>query len=198
MLHLKPCWEAAVGHRCRNNRCRPQMPGIFKRNHPIDIYRCVENMSLHIVHISGRDQSLWKIQSTVTEKPCPQVPQEQLEPVLRVASQLKIRGLDSDYSRESSLEPDRWNFEYSRCWNVVSKYCCHRPGSQQSGSSKRKNSPKFHFLKNRRKNLVPAKREREEKEDDNASLNVSSFLFKTFTFLSFLKQLLFICPSFKQ
>jgi len=81
-----------------------------------------------------------------------QVPQEQLEPVLRVASQLKIRGLDSDYSRESSLEPDR-------------------PGSQQSGSSKRKNSPKFHFLKNRRKNLVPAKREREEKEDDNASLN---------------------------
>ena len=83
------------------------MPGIFKRNHPIDIYRCVENMSLHIVHISGRDQSLCKIQSTVTEKPCPQVPQEQLEPVLRVASQLKIRGLDSDYSRESSLEPDR-------------------------------------------------------------------------------------------
>ena len=36
------------------------------------------------------------------------MPQEQLEPVLRVASQLKIRGLDSDYSRESSLEPDRW------------------------------------------------------------------------------------------
>ena len=38
---------------------------------------------------------------------CGQVPQEQLEPVLRVASQLKIRGLDSDYSRESSLEPER-------------------------------------------------------------------------------------------
>ena len=37
-----------------------------------------------------------------------QVPQEQLEPVLRVASQLKIRGLDSDYSRESSLEPERY------------------------------------------------------------------------------------------
>ena len=86
------------------------------------------------------------------------MPQEQLEPVLRVASHLRIRGLDSDYSRESSLEPDR-------------------PASQQSGSSKRKNSPKFHFLKSRRKNLVPAKREREElKEDagpeDTASLNV--------------------------
>ena len=40
----------------------------------------------------------------------PQVPQEQLEPVLRVASQLKIRGLDSDYSRESSLEPERYFF----------------------------------------------------------------------------------------
>ena len=53
-------------------------------------------------------------------------------------------------------------------------FCC-RPGSQQSGSSKRKNSPKFHFLKNRRKNLVPAKREREEKEDDIASLNVRKF-----------------------
>ena len=39
-----------------------------------------------------------------------QVPQEQLEPVLRVASQLKIRGLDSDYSRESSLEPERYFF----------------------------------------------------------------------------------------
>jgi len=76
-----------------------------------------------------------------------QVPQEQLEPVLRVASQLRIRGLDSDYSRESSLEPDR-------------------PASQQSGSSKRKNSPKFHFLKSRRKNLVPAKREREDLKEE--------------------------------
>ena len=38
----------------------------------------------------------------------PQVPQDQLEPVLRVAGQLRIRGLDSDYSRESSMEPERW------------------------------------------------------------------------------------------
>ena len=30
--------------------------------------------------------------------------------MLRVASQLKIRGLDSDYSRESSLEPERCIF----------------------------------------------------------------------------------------
>ena len=37
-----------------------------------------------------------------------QVPQDQLEPVLRVAGQLRIRGLDSDYSRESSMEPERW------------------------------------------------------------------------------------------
>merc|ERR1711936_645139 len=81
-----------------------------------------------------------------------QIPQDQLEPVLRCASHLRIKGLENEFSRESSLEPDR-------------------PASQQSGSSKRKNSPKFHFLKNRRKNLVPAKREREEKEDDNASLN---------------------------
>ena len=66
------------------------------------------------------------------------MPQDQLEPVLRVAGQLRIRGLDSDYSRESSMEPER-------------------PGSQQSGSSKRKNSPKFHFLKNRRKNLAPSR-----------------------------------------
>ena len=77
-----------------------------------------------------------------------QVPQEQLEPVLRCASQLKIRGLDSELSRESSMEPDR-------------------PASQQSGSSKRKTSPKFHFLKSRRKNLLPSKLEEikvEEKE----------------------------------
>ena len=64
----------------------------------------------------------------------------------------------------------------SKCYK---RYFC-RPGSQQSGSSKRKNSPKFHFLKNRRKNLVPAKREREEKEDDNASLNVRALFLKTF------------------
>jgi len=67
-----------------------------------------------------------------------QVPQDQVQPVLRCARQLKIKGLDFDNSRESSLEPER-------------------PSSQQSGSSKRKSSPKFHFLKNRRKNLLPSK-----------------------------------------
>ena len=46
--------------------------------------------------------------SNRTDRTGHQVPQEQLEPVLRVASQLKIRGLDSDYSRESSLEPERY------------------------------------------------------------------------------------------
>lgn len=84
-----------------------------------------------------------------------QVPQDQLEPVLRCASQLRIRGLDSEYSRESSLEPDR-------------------PASQQSGSSKRKTSPKFHFLKNRRKNLLPSKLEEikieETVQDDTHSV----------------------------
>lgn len=84
-----------------------------------------------------------------------QVPQDQLEPVLRCASQLRIRGLDSEYSRESSLEPDR-------------------PASQQSGSSKRKTSPKFHFLKNRRKNLLPSKLEEikieETVQDDTHSI----------------------------
>ena len=86
-----------------------------------------------------------------------QVPQDQLEPVLRCASQLRIRGLDSEYSRESSLEPDR-------------------PASQQSGSSKRKTSPKFHFLKNRRKNLLPSKLEEikveETVQDDTHSIQV--------------------------
>ena len=43
-------------------------------------------------------------------------------------------------SRESSAEPDR-------------------PASQLSGAGKRKNSPKFHFLKNRRKPVQPARRE---------------------------------------
>jgi len=84
-----------------------------------------------------------------------QVPQEQLAGVLRCAGQLRIRGLDSDYSRqreepprtplpglsrESSTEPDR-------------------PASQQSGAGKRKSSPKFHFLKNnRRKPSFPSRR----------------------------------------
>ena len=75
-----------------------------------------------------------------------QVPQDQLEPVLRCASQLRIKGLENEFSRESSLEPDR-------------------PASQQSGSSKRKTSPKFHFLKNRRKNLMPSKLEEVKTED---------------------------------
>ena len=67
---------------------------------------------------------------------------------MRCAGQLRIRGLESELSRESSLEPDT------------------RPSSQQSGSSKRKTTPKFHFLKNRRKCLFPAKFE-EQKNDDN-------------------------------
>ena len=70
-----------------------------------------------------------------------QVGQDQLESVLRCAGQLRIRGLESELSRESSMEPDT------------------RPSSQQSGSSKRKTSPKFHFLKNRRKCLLPSKLE---------------------------------------
>lgn len=75
-----------------------------------------------------------------------QVPQDQVQPVLRCARQLKIKGLDFDNSRESSIEPER-------------------PSSQLSGSSKRKTSPKFHFLKNRRKNLLPSKLEEVRAED---------------------------------
>ena len=54
------------------------------------------------------------------------------------------------FIRESSLEPDT------------------RPASGasiQSGSAKRKTSPKFHFLKNRRKCLLPSKFE-EHKQDE--------------------------------
>ena len=79
-----------------------------------------------------------------------QVAQDQLEAVLRCAGTLRIRGLESEFSRESSLDPE--NSET-------------RPSSQQSGSSKRKTSPKFHFLKNRRKCLFPSKLE-EPKHDD--------------------------------
>ena len=77
--------------------------------------------------------------------------QDQLEAVLRCAGQLRIRGLESELSRESSLEPDT------------------RPASgasQQSGSSKRKTSPKFHFLKNRRKCLLPSKFEEHKQGTD--------------------------------
>ena len=86
--------------------------------------------------------------------------QDQLEAVLRCAGQLRIRGLESELSRESSLEPDT------------------RPASgasQQSGSSKRKTSPKFHFLKNRRKCLLPSKFEEHKDEtvqdDEVKSIN---------------------------
>ena len=48
-----------------------------------------------------------------------------------------------------------------------------RPSSQQSGSSKRKTSPKFHFLKNRRKCLLPSKFE-EQKPDDSVQDDVQS------------------------
>ena len=69
---------------------------------------------------------------------------------MRCAGTLRIRGLESEFSRESSLDPE--NSET-------------RPSSQQSGSSKRKTTPKFHFLKNRRKCLFPSKLE-EQKHDD--------------------------------
>ena len=79
---------------------------------------------------------------------CGQVAQDQLEAVLRCAGQLRIRGLESELSRESSLEPDT------------------RPTSQMSGSSKRKTSPKFHFLKNRRKCLLPSKFEEQKQQEE--------------------------------
>lgn len=97
-----------------------------------------------------------------------QVPQEQLEGVLRCAGQLRIRGLDSDYgrhqhndlledlSRESSAEPER-------------------PVSQQSGAGKRKSSPRYHFLKNRRRAGQPVLTEETTPDgsvqDDQQSLN---------------------------
>ena len=50
---------------------------------------------------------------------------------------------EKDFSRESSVEQER-------------------PASQASGAGKRKNSPKFHFLKNRRKAIQVTKQGRKK------------------------------------